>query len=187
MVLNDAEIRPSLIEFLLAKSVKPRKIIEELHVHRGNAIADVVAIHSEAHCYEIKGDNDKVERANKQGEYFNKTFSKVSLVTTRKNLNKAIKLVPPFWGVIVAFEFDGVIKFKYYRKAGINPFFDKSLALATLWRSELDALGDELKIDMPKKVNKREFASELSYRMSKSQITKSIANTLAQRVKNHEA
>ncbi|WP_293269019.1 sce7726 family protein [Neptunomonas sp.] len=183
MYLNDIDIRPRLIDFLNSKALKPRCILEELHVHRGNAIADVVTVHSEAHCYEIKGDKDKIDRIAKQGEYYNKVFAKISLVTTERKLNEAIKKTPKFWGIIVAYESEGNIKFKHVRKTNTNPLFDKELALATLWKSELTDLNDELKLTIPSKTNKRDFATELSDKMNKIQTNRSIANFLATRMR----
>ncbi|MBB1288596.1 sce7726 family protein [Pseudoalteromonas sp. SR43-6] len=181
MYLNDINIRPRLIEFLNSKALKPRRILEELHVHRGNAIADVVTVHSEAHCYEIKGDKDKIERLARQGEYYNKVFRKISLVTTERKLQEAIKKSPIFWGIIVAYDSQGQVKFRHVRKTSSNPYFDKELALATLWKSELTNLNDEFKLAIPSKKNKRDFATELSDKMNKIQINRSIANLLATR------
>ncbi|MDD2791403.1 MAG: sce7726 family protein [Sulfurimonas sp.] len=135
--LNDKEIRFSLIEKLNNQSIKPKAIIEELSVHNGNAIADVVTLHNEAHCYEIKGDGDKIERILTQGEYYNLSFRKITLVTTNKHLQRAIKLAPVFWGIMVAEEVENKIILKYIRKAKNNPDFDKSVALLTLWKDEM--------------------------------------------------
>ena len=182
MYFNDIDIRPCLIDFLNSKALKPRCILEELHVHRGNAIADIVTVHSEAHCYEIKGDKDKIERLAKQGEYYNKVFRRISLVTTERKLNEAMKKTPTFWGIIVAYNSQGEMKFKHIRKTSTNPYFDKELALATLWKSELTNLNEEMKLAIPSKTNKRDFASELSGKMNKLQINRSIANLLVTRV-----
>ncbi|MGI8431207.1 MAG: sce7726 family protein, partial [Chthoniobacterales bacterium] len=62
MELNDALIRGALLLELAQQQTRPRAVIEELHVHNGRAIADVVTLHSEAHCYEIKGATDRIER-----------------------------------------------------------------------------------------------------------------------------
>ena len=72
--LNDVSIRKSLILKLKNQAVRPKAIIEELRVHNGKAIADVVALYAEAHCFEIKGDGDKIERILKQGKYYNLSF-----------------------------------------------------------------------------------------------------------------
>ena len=137
MKLNDKEIRFHLIHKLKNQSNKPKAIIEELNVHNGNAIADVVTLHSEAHCYEIKGDGDKIERILEQGKYYNLSFRKITLVTTNKHLKKAINLAPKFWGIIVADSLNGKIILKYIRKATSNPEYNKSTALLTLWKDEM--------------------------------------------------
>ena len=67
MELNDARIREALLRKLAKQKVKPRAVLEELHVHNGRAIADVVTLHAEAHCYEIKGETDRIERILTQG------------------------------------------------------------------------------------------------------------------------
>ncbi|TOA18385.1 hypothetical protein CGK33_08350 [Vibrio parahaemolyticus] len=157
-------------------------MLQELHVHRGNAIADVVTVHSEAHCYEIKGDKDKIDRLARQGDYYNKVFSKITLVTTERKLKEALDKIPAFWGVIVAYDMKGVVKFRHIRKISTNPLFDKELALATLWKSELTNVNDELNLDIPAKTNKRDFALGLAERMSKIQTNRWIAESLVSRM-----
>lgn len=133
--LNDSRIREALLR-KLAKT-KPRAVLEELHVHNGRAIADVVTLHSEAHCYEIKGETDRIERITTQGEYYNAVFRRITLVTTECNLRRARKLAPQFWGILVAIEHDGSVRFRHVRAARLNPKFEKQTAALTLWKSEM--------------------------------------------------
>ena len=91
MPLNDKEIRPNFINFLNTCSNKPNKVIEELPVSYGSAIADVVGIYNTLHCYEIKGETDTVQRIQKQGEFYNKSFQLITLVTTANHLEYALK------------------------------------------------------------------------------------------------
>lgn len=141
--LNDLVIRQALIRKLTNQKPKPRAIIEELRVHNGNAIADVVALHSEAHCYEIKGCNDKIERLSVQGMYYNTAFRRITLVTTERNIDRAFKIAPPFWGIMVAYPRAEGLRFCHLRKASLNPRFDKELAAMTLWKSEMLELVEE--------------------------------------------
>ena len=92
MPLNDKEIRPNFINFLNTCSNKPNKVIEELPVSYGSAIADVVGIYNTLHCYEIKGETDTVQRIQKQGEFYN-IFSKRlnSYLTKNNNLINILK------------------------------------------------------------------------------------------------
>ena len=50
-LLTDKEIRAALIKALLKRKPAPKAVIEELRVHDGNAVADVVTVHKELHCY----------------------------------------------------------------------------------------------------------------------------------------
>ena len=135
--LNDATIREALLRKLERQKSRPRAVLEELHVHNGKAIADVVTLHSEAHCYEIKGATDRIERITAQGVYYNAAFRRITLVTTECNLKRARKLAPRFWGILVAIEDDGAVRFRHVRAAQLNPKFEKQSAAMTLWKSEM--------------------------------------------------
>jgi hypothetical protein len=135
--LNDATIREALLRKLKRQKSRPRAVLEELHVHDGRAIADVVTLHSEAHCYEIKGETDRIERVTAQGVYYNAVFRRITLVTTESNLKRARKLVPRFWGIMVAIADGIVVRFRHIRAARLNPKFEKQSAALTLWKSEM--------------------------------------------------
>ena len=92
MNLNDTNIREALLRKLGRQTRRPRAVLQELHVHNGRAIADVVTLHSEAHCYEIKGATDRIARITVQGKYYNAVFRRITLVTTECNLRRALKL-----------------------------------------------------------------------------------------------
>jgi hypothetical protein len=135
--LNDLVIREALIRKLTSQKPKPRAIVEELHVHNGKAIADVVTLHSEAHCYEIKGATDRIERIAVQGSYYNSVFRRITLVTTECNLPRARKLASRFWGIMVATADGKAVRFRHVRAARLNPNFEKQSATMTLWKSEM--------------------------------------------------
>jgi hypothetical protein len=137
MVLNDARIREALLRKLARQKARPRAVLEELHVLNGNAIADVVTLHNEAHCYEIKGETDRIERITVQGVYYNAAFRRITLVTTECNLRRALELAPLFWGIMVAIGDDEAVRFRHYRAARLNPNFEKQSAAMTLWKSEM--------------------------------------------------
>lgn len=147
MNLNDKEIRAALKLKLQSQSSKPKAIIEELHVCNGNAIADVVALYNEAHCYEIKGCNDKIDRITEQGRYYDSSFRRITLVTTENHLKKALHISPEYWGIVIATTRDSnLVSFKHARGAKVNPNFCKERALLTLWKSEMLSILDEKKL-----------------------------------------
>ena len=135
--LNDSRIRQALIQNLTEQELKPRAVIEELRVHNGNAVADIVALFEEAHCYEIKGASDKIERISVQSVYYNTAFRRITLVTTEGNLQRALNIAPYFWGIMAACADTGEVTFRHVRKAKQNPEFTKELAALTLWKSEM--------------------------------------------------
>lgn len=178
MQLNDREIREALKQKLYNQAVKPRAIVEELRVHNGNAIADVVALYTEAHCFEIKGVNDKIERVLRQGGFYNTAFRKITVVTTKNHINKALEVVPSHWGIMVAFFEFGKVRLKHIRGASNNPYFDKKLALLTLWKSEMLGILNENKY----RKNPREFLAQLiSYNKKKVELSAHICEALVNR------
>jgi len=184
MVLNDSEIRRALIRKLENQSVRPKAIIEELRVHNGNAIADVVALYSEAHCYEIKGRNDNIERIKIQGNYYNSSFRKITLVTTENHLQKALNITPQYWGIMLASYTSGKLCLKYIRGARNNPNFNKELALLTLWKSEMLSILEENKHQR----KPRDFLAHLiSNTKKKTELSNNICNLLLDRHLAHMA
>lgn len=177
--LNDKDIRPSLIHKLKNLSIKPKAILEELHVHNGNAIADVVALYKDAHCFEIKGDGDKIERILNQGYFYNLSFRKITLVTTRKHLKKAKVIAPSYWGIMIAEEINNRISLSYVRAAQYNPNFHKSLAVLTLWKNEmLDLLEKNNRL----KTKNRDFLANLiSKTQRKDELSRNICSSLLSR------
>ena len=142
--LNDAVIREALLHKLERQKSRPRAVLQELHVHNGKAIADVVTLHSEAHCYEIKGATDRIERIMVQGAYYNAVFRRITLVTTECNLRgRPLKLAPRFWGIMVAIADGEAVRFRHVRAARLNPNFEKESAAMTLWKSEMLELVSE--------------------------------------------
>jgi hypothetical protein len=141
MELNDASIREALLRKLERQKSRPRAVLQELHVHNGKAIA--VTLHLEAHCYEIKGATDHIERIAVQGVYYNAAFRRITLVTTECNLRRALRLAPRFWGIIVAVADGEAVRFRHVRAARLNPNFEKQLAAMTLWKSEMLELVSE--------------------------------------------
>lgn len=178
IILNDVIIRNALLLKLRSQQAKPKAIIEELRVHNGNAIADVVALHSEAHCYEIKGFADKVERIQIQGEYYNSSFRRITLVITTNHLEKALKLAPSFWGIMIA-EIKGPdVSIKSFRRASNNRNFSKEIALQTLWKSEMLGI---LKEDRHKRQPREVLAQLISKTTRKAELSNFICEVLLER------
>lgn len=181
-MLNDSLIRVALLARLRNAHPQPKALIEELRVHNGNAIADVVAIHREAHCYEIKGDGDKVERIVQQGIYYDLAFRKVTLVTTSKHIAKAIKIAPNHWGLLEAKENSaGKIIFRPVRQAQKSVAFDKQIALLTLWRNELFEIASSIEDKVQNKINRDSLSFLISQAFGAQELSLTIGKALVLR------
>lgn len=181
MTLNDPDIRDILKKYLTRRPIKPQAILDELHVHRGNAIADVVAVYKEPHCYEIKGDNDCISRIDRQGYFYDLTFNKITLVTTIKHKANAVKKAPSHWGILIVSMNDGKVILKHERKAKYNPFSNKAIAIQTLWRNEMLSIIQEHDLDISIKLNKIDLAKNLALHLDKVTIHHDVAKKLVAR------
>ena len=181
MPLNDKEIRPNCINFLNTCSNKPNKVIEELPVSYGSAIADVVGIYNTLHCYEIKGETDTVQRIQKQGEFYNKSFPLITLVTTVNHLEYALKSAPYYWGIILAKSENGTTTFSIIRDASKNPDFSGEEALHTLWKNELLSIPQKNTLPIKDKMSKRMLSEILSQNLSETYIAEYISSTVKNR------
>lgn len=180
-VLDDRVIRRSLISRFERMSPPPKAILEELRVHNGNAIADVVTVFSAAHCYEIKGATDNIHRIVKQSRYYDVVFKKVTLVTTEKHIESALRLAPSHWGIMRARESEGGVKISYLRPALPSPAFDKKLALLTLWKSELVEVACSGAMKKVEKLNRNQLSDLLASELSGKEISQFIGEKLTSR------
>ena len=181
MYLGDPDIRSALIERLNRQNPSPKRILEELTVHDGKAIADVVAVFKTPHCYEIKGDADSIARAVAQSKFYDRVFKRITLVTTERHVVSALRTLPDYWGVISARKTPIGIMFKYYRKATQNPNFSPTQALMTLWKVELLELATKQSIEKIKRLNRLELAGSISERLGKKRADEFIGSYLIKR------
>lgn len=184
MILRDFEIRTALNSHLMSRHPQPIRVIEEVGIHNGNAIADLLAFYEDMHCFEIKGATDSISRIKKQGSYYNETFAKISIVTTENHLSWCIANAPNFWGIIIAYYEKEMVKLKYVRQIQHNPFFNKKKALMTLWRAELlDIAYQNKNIHIKRHYDRENIAIEISKVLSKSETLISIRRALLSRTR----
>ena len=116
-------------------------IRHEMGLCAGGRRIDVAVLNGEISGFEIKSDEDTLYRLAGQVYDYGLVLDRVTLVTAQRHLDKAVALLPPWWGVIVAQQKRGRVVLKSARRSGrnrdLNPF---SLA-QFLWRDEgLDLL-----------------------------------------------
>jgi len=158
--------------------------LDEVRVHNGNAIADVVTVNGDAaHCYEIKGEGDEIRRILRQGSFYDLAFIKTTLVTTPNHLAVALALAPPHWGVLLASEGKSGVVFRRIRIAKKNPHFDKQVALLTLWRSELVSLCSSAD-EKVKRMSREKLAALIALERPVKEVAYHIGDLLVKRQMN---
>ncbi len=136
---NDLIIRSALMEALrkLYAQDKKLRIIEELGVSHGTARIDIAVVNGIMHGYEIKSDQDTLQRLPEQMNIFNAVFDKVTLVVGNSHLYNAINMIPDWWGIIVAkADPNGSIIFNIIREGENNKDQDSVSVARLLWREE---------------------------------------------------
>ena len=97
---------------------------------------DIAVFNGEISGYEIKSDADTLNRLFRQAGAYGRVLDRVTLVTTLRHLEKAVDLLPSWWGVVVAKQDQGHVILKSMRKPCINTELDPFSLAQLLWRSE---------------------------------------------------
>lgn len=180
--LNDAEIRPFFLIWLYKRNIQPKYVFNEINIADGAARPDIVALYTHAHCFEIKGDNDQVERMIKQSNFYHLSFKKNTLITTYRHYKKALSILPEFWGIIIAEKKpNNDLKFIYKRKAKNSPVFNKAIASKILWKVEMQTLLSKKQISYSSKNNRFDLIDLISENYSTTELNKEICNSLLNR------
>lgn len=145
MALRDIDIRKAYrheLSQLFADS--PSVIVDELSICLGDARIDIAVVNGKMHGFEIKSDLDTLERLPRQAELYNKVFDQVTLVCSEKWIDKAVPLLPDWWGIVVPIEDKSTpnkIIFQEARSANDNKQVDARSLVELLWKEEaLDIL-----------------------------------------------
>lgn len=184
MHIRDQQIRQALLEHLRRRGTPPRKVVEELHIHNSNAIADVVAFYKEPHCYEIKGETDSVRRLIRQSSYYDIVFPRLTAVVTKNHLLWSLNNLPSYWGIITVEKDNNRIKLKYARNAKNNPKFIKEKALLMLWKAELIDIAKKSDIKVKSAHTREDIASLISGLLKKNDALQSIQSAIIKRESN---
>lgn len=179
--MSDVEIRKNLKKKLREQS-PDALLIDELGILQGQSRVDIAVIDTEISSYEIKSDRDSLSRLQLQIEAYNKVLDKAVLVTTSIHLERAICLLPSWWGVLEVSKRDGQISFQKIRQAEKNPDVDPYALVQLLWRGEALNLLTQLKLDKGLRAKPRKVIwSALASAIPTDALRLYVALTLAQR------
>lgn len=99
--LRDPDIRAELREW--ARDMFPDDLHLEEFAFGMGTIADYLVVRDDAMIgFEIKSDVDSLQRLKTQARHYSLVCNSVSLVTTAKYANAALRRLPEEWGIMVA-------------------------------------------------------------------------------------
>jgi hypothetical protein len=121
-------------------------VIEELGLNHGAVRVDMAVVNRVIHGYELKSDRDTLNRLPEQAKIYNSVLDRITLVVAKNHLCNAIKLVPDWWGIILAKPSanDDRVSLVTLRDAEENPEKQKVAIASLLWRDEALQLLEEV-------------------------------------------
>jgi hypothetical protein len=136
--MTESQLRSALRSYLEGNSpTGASRIVEELGIERGAARIDLALITDRLVGFEIKSDQDTFDRLSNQIHAYNRVFDEITLVTGPALLDDALRLLPPWWGMMTA-ESDsaGPIRLHVVREAQRNPLQEAISVAMLLWKAE---------------------------------------------------
>jgi hypothetical protein len=116
-------------------------VLNELGLRHGRCRVDVAVVNGSLHGYELKSDKDTLERLSFQVETYGKVLDRATLVVGERHAEKAIPMLPDWWGIKVASQgIRGGISFEHYRPASLNTEVDPIALAELLWQVEVVAI-----------------------------------------------
>lgn len=184
-MLTEIDLRSALRAYLaeIVASIGSGRIVEELCIERGSARIDVALITTCLTGFEIKSDFDSLDRFSNQVHAYNRVFDEITLVTGTALLKDALRLLPPWWGIIAASQCDdGSVALNSVRGATKNPA-QQGLSIAMLlWKAEaLEVLAPHTSRSIPAKVRNSELHAMLAEAIPVGSLQPLVASKLMAR------
>lgn len=102
------------------------------------AVIDVAAIDKEHFCgYEIKSDKDSFKRLPGQIKIYNYVLDEITIVVGISKLSNVDKIIPNFWGIVVARKKGNKIILIGVRIPKLNKNININWLSKKLWRSDI--------------------------------------------------
>lgn len=190
-MIGDKHIRLKMKELYEHSNIL---MVEELAIPKRICLADIAIIDKDnpnsIHGYEIKSEIDSLTRLQSQMEYYSRVFSHCTLIVAEKHEEKALEIIPEWWGVIIVTStgFDEYgepldeVELIETRTATENPVERKPYSLLQLlWRSELLDMISKHDLDIDKKLKKRPLREQIAKQMSSADIELATATYLLSR------
>ncbi|KIZ40980.1 MULTISPECIES: sce7726 family protein [Rhodopseudomonas] len=138
--MRDLDVRTALRRELAQQHVSDGRtlIVEEMGIWSGSVRVDIAVVNGELHGFEIKSARDTLARLPAQQALYSQVFDRVTLVVADKHLEKAERLIPDWWGTLLAsIDAESIVSLRIGRPGSKNPAPDPLQTARLLWRAEL--------------------------------------------------
>ena len=141
MKIYDKDIRPILYDKISNlkefTSDNTSIIIDEFPVVEGSARVDIAVVNGKLHGFEIKSEQDTLDRLSDQIFFYNMVFDKMTLVVSEKFKDKLINIIPKWWGIYYIKTVGNKPKLVVEKKSKLNKDIKIEAFLSLLWRNEM--------------------------------------------------
>lgn len=147
--MRDYDIRIALKQELDSiRSIEPDTlIIDEVGLCKGTVRVDIAVVNGTFNGYEIKSEQDTLERLPAQQEVYSKIFDTVTIVTSGRHIDKIMERVPRWWGITKAIMIRRSVQLQVIRQPALNPHIDSFSLAQLLWRDEALAVLKERSLE----------------------------------------
>lgn len=137
-VMLEAEVRAAVEERLVAEHRRDpgTRVVHELGMTQAGARIDLAVVNGRLTGWEIKTVADTLARLPHQQEAYSRVFDRVWLVADGRHLDRALTVVPPWWGVARADPSDRGCVLRVVRTSRLNRQVDPRSLVRLLWRDE---------------------------------------------------
>lgn len=150
-------------------------LFDELGIMQGSSIVDLAMITpTYFQAYEIKSGEDTLARLPNQIKKYNLVFDYISIILEEDHYFSAKRLIPPFWGVIIARKVRDVVSFEQVRHPTFNTNTTAESISQLLWKDEVYEILKTAKIKGISKLSKPKLWKVLVEHFTKEQIRQHV-------------
>jgi hypothetical protein len=181
--MQDSDIRKLLHTYLKRenKKYKDTIIVDEFDLCSGLSRIDIAVVNGVIHGYEIKSEEDTLNRLPNQIIYYNKSLEKISIATNKSHLEKIREFVPKWWGLLIVKNDGKKNIITELRRAKNSPLLNSQSLLQILWKDELTSIIDKYNIIISHHSNKRKLREGISSTLNISVISQEVRSALKSR------
>jgi hypothetical protein len=182
--MREIDIRKSLNDKVLSLFPEESEaiVVNEFGICQGEARIDLAVINGHIHGFEIKSENDTLDRLPSQQAVYNKVFDTVTIVTGDKYIEKVTNDIPIWWGIMRARQKGNHISLEIIRECKDNPQIDSYSLVQLLWQSEATAILEKYNLAKGSKNKPRRYVwAALANTFSVQELSKIVRETLKKR------